>query len=80
MAEITATEKVMDDITTERKESLSRTDTEYKETALDAAAKGQGVSGFETLTLWQTVKAFKVCTATCALVAFSASTDGYQIG
>ncbi|KAF4809032.1 MFS transporter fmqE [Colletotrichum siamense] len=51
-----------------------------KDVTLDAAAKGQGVSGYETLTLWETFKAFKVCSATCFAVAFSAATDGYQIG
>ncbi|KAH8172225.1 sugar transporter domain-containing protein [Sarocladium implicatum] len=51
-----------------------------KEADMMAAAKGQGISGYETLTIWQTVKAFKVCTAYCFLVAFSAATDGYQIG
>lgn len=69
----------MDGIETEHRDSIVQ-NAEYKDTALDAAAKGQGVSGFEKLTLWQTMKAFKVCTATCALVAFSAATDGYQIG
>ncbi|KAJ4231878.1 hypothetical protein NW757_013847 [Fusarium falciforme] len=48
--------------------------------ALDAAAQGQGVSGFETLTWWETVKAFKVTAAICFAVTFSAATDGYQIG
>ncbi|SPO00282.1 probable MFS alpha-glucoside transporter [Cephalotrichum gorgonifer] len=48
--------------------------------AAEAAAKGQGVSGYETLSLWETVKTFKVNAAYCFLVAFSAATDGYQIG
>ena len=48
--------------------------------AAEAAEKGQGVSGYETLSLWETVKLFKVNTAYCFLVAFSAATDGYQIG
>ncbi|OBR14265.1 MFS alpha-glucoside transporter [Colletotrichum higginsianum IMI 349063] len=51
-----------------------------KHASLDAAAKGQGVSGYETLTPWETMKAFKLCSATCLAVAFSAATDGYQIG
>lgn len=51
-----------------------------KEAVMVAATKGQGLSGYETLTIWETVKAFKVCTAFCFLVAFSAATDGYQIG
>ncbi|KZL80761.1 mfs alpha-glucoside transporter [Colletotrichum incanum] len=55
-------------------------DVNPKHASLDAAAKGQGVSGYETLTLWETMKAFKLCSATCFAVAFSAATDGYQIG
>ena len=66
------------DITIERRETAD--DGHLKEASMMAAAKGQGLSGYETLTLWQTVKAFKVCTAICFLVAFSAATDGYQIG
>lgn len=51
-----------------------------KEASMEAAAKGQGVSGYETLGLWETIKSFKVCTLVCFMVAFSAATDGYQIG
>jgi hypothetical protein len=48
--------------------------------ALDAATKGQAASGYEDLGPWETVKAFKVCTLICFAMAFSAATDGYQIG
>ncbi|KAI1047176.1 hypothetical protein LB505_013180 [Fusarium chuoi] len=41
---------------------------------------GQLSSGYESLSLWQTVKVFKVATAYCFAAAFSAATDGYQIG
>ncbi|SCN84051.1 probable maltose permease (MalP) [Fusarium fujikuroi] len=41
---------------------------------------GQLSSGYESLGLWQTVKVFKVATAYCFAAAFSAATDGYQIG
>jgi hypothetical protein len=51
-----------------------------KDVTFDATARGQGVSGYETLTLWQTVKAFKVNAAVCFAVTFSGATDGYQIG
>jgi hypothetical protein len=51
-----------------------------KEASAEAAAKGQGISGYETLTIWQTIKTFKVCTFVCFMVAFSGATDGYQIG
>jgi hypothetical protein len=53
---------------------------ESKEAALEAEARGQGVSGYETLTLWQTAKKFKLNVAICFAVTFSAATDGYQIG
>ncbi|KAI9147043.1 MFS transporter fmqE [Paramyrothecium foliicola] len=68
------------DIVVERCEVAEGGHIGAKEASMMAAAKGQGLSGYETLSLWQTAKAFKVCTATCFLVAFSAATDGYQIG
>jgi hypothetical protein len=64
----------------ERRETLDDHVQPIKEAAQVAQAKGQVISGYETLTLWETCKAFKVCTAYCFLVAFSAATDGYQIG
>lgn len=45
-----------------------------------AIDKGQATSGYENLSLWDTVTTFKVATVTCFLAAFSAATDGYQIG
>ncbi|KAI9166336.1 MFS transporter fmqE [Paramyrothecium foliicola] len=45
-----------------------------------AAAIGQGVSGYETLTILQTVKQFKFNTLICCLMTFSAATEGYQLG
>jgi hypothetical protein len=50
------------------------------EAVLDAATKGQIISGYETLGLWETVKTFKFSSAVCFAAAFSAGTDGYQIG
>ncbi|KAF3389914.1 putative glucose transporter HXT5 [Talaromyces pinophilus] len=47
--------------------------------AVNAVLNGQAVSGYENLTPWETVKAFKLCTFICFAVAFSAATDGYQI-
>lgn len=47
---------------------------------LDATANGQARTGFETLTLRETVLKFKLCTAVCFAAAFSAATDGFQIG
>ncbi|KAM0421157.1 hypothetical protein ACHAPT_011049 [Fusarium lateritium] len=54
--------------------------TAEKTLSSDAAAAGQGVSGYETLTIWETAKKFKVNTFVCFLMALSAATDGYQIG
>ena len=53
----------------------SKVDTAVQE----AAARGQVISGYETLTPWETVKTFKIATAVCFGMAFSAATDGYQI-
>ncbi|GJC79617.1 hypothetical protein ColLi_02455 [Colletotrichum liriopes] len=50
------------------------------EAVVDAALRGQVISGYETLSIWETVKLFKVATASCFAAAFSAATDGYQIG
>ncbi|RSH89648.1 hypothetical protein EHS25_002199 [Saitozyma podzolica] len=46
----------------------------------DAAAKGQLVSGYESLSVWQTVQKFKMAFLVCFAATFAASTDGYQIG
>ncbi|KAF4464685.1 sugar transporter [Fusarium albosuccineum] len=51
-----------------------------KSISQEAASKGQGTTGYETLTLWETVKAFKVNALYCFAMTFSAATDGYQIG
>ncbi|KAH7109312.1 putative MFS alpha-glucoside transporter [Dendryphion nanum] len=48
--------------------------------AADAAIRGQAITGYEELTPWKTVKQFKMATAICFAAAFSAATDGYQIG
>jgi hypothetical protein len=50
------------------------------EAAASAAAQGQAVSGYEGLSLWETIKTFKIATIVCFGAAFSAATDGYQIG
>ncbi|VUC26714.1 unnamed protein product [Clonostachys rosea] len=43
-------------------------------------ARGQAISGYESLSIFETVKTFKMATLICFLAAFSAATDGYQIG
>ncbi|KAF6802055.1 MFS alpha-glucoside [Colletotrichum sojae] len=44
-----------------------------------AIAQGQITSGYETLTLWQTVKKFRLVSFVCFMAALSAATDGYQV-
>ena len=48
--------------------------------ALDAAMRGQVTTGYEDLGVLETIKTFKICTLVCFAMAFSAATDGYQIG
>ncbi|KAJ4237546.1 hypothetical protein NW757_013282 [Fusarium falciforme] len=48
--------------------------------AQDAAAKGQATTGYENLTILQSVKTFRRTIVFCTLAAFSAAADGYQIG
>jgi hypothetical protein len=51
----------------------------YKHDAQDnALARGQVESGYEGLTIWQTIKHFKIACLVCGLATFAASTDGYQ--
>ena len=63
----------------EHKETADETACAPKGLMADAAARGQGTTGYEELSIWQTVKAFKVTSAVCFLAALSAATDGYQI-
>ncbi|KAJ9419807.1 hypothetical protein FOXG_15485 [Fusarium oxysporum f. sp. lycopersici 4287] len=51
-----------------------------KELSSEAADRGQGISGYEGLTPWETIKKFKMNAAVCFAVTLSAATDGYQIG
>ncbi|KAK1488814.1 sugar transporter [Colletotrichum abscissum] len=52
----------------------------FSDAAVDAATRGQNISGYESLSIWETVKLFKIASAACFAAAFSAATDGYQIG
>lgn len=45
----------------------------------NAAAHGQITTGYESLSVWQTVKTFKMASAICFLTALTAASDGYQI-
>ncbi|KAH6950307.1 hexose transporter [Ilyonectria sp. MPI-CAGE-AT-0026] len=56
------------------------TTAKHDDVVLNAAAKGQAMTGFETLTLRETALKFKLCSAVCFAAAFSAATDGFQIG
>lgn len=50
-----------------------------KDLAVVAAAKGQTTTGYESMTVWETIKTFKMSCLVCFAAAFSAATDGYQI-
>ncbi|KAL4900635.1 hypothetical protein BDW74DRAFT_182470 [Aspergillus multicolor] len=50
------------------------------EAAIEAANRGQLATGYEHLTVIETIKTFKLATLVCFAMAFSAATDGYQIG
>ncbi|KAG8628291.1 hypothetical protein KVT40_004164 [Elsinoe batatas] len=65
---------------TEHRDVIDEAPVATKQIVIEAAQEGQGVSGYETLTPWQTAKTFRWVAAVCALAAFSAATDGYQIG
>lgn len=51
-----------------------------KNMSAEAAARGQGISGYESLSPWQTILHFKMNALICFAITFSAATDGYQIG
>ncbi|KAL4766803.1 hypothetical protein BDW60DRAFT_212587 [Aspergillus nidulans var. acristatus] len=63
----------------EHQEAIGAGVTETMKIGAEAAAQGQGTTRYETLTIWQTVKKFKMNALICILVTFSAATDGYQI-
>lgn len=44
----------------------------------NALARGQVESGYESLTILQTIKHFKMACLVCGLATFAAATDGYQ--
>ena len=50
-----------------------------KDLSANAAEQGQGITGYEGLASWQTVKKFKLNAAICFLAAISAATEGCQI-
>lgn len=51
-----------------------------KDVAVEAVVRGQAATGYEKLTLLETIMTFKVSTVVCFAAAFSAATDGYQVG
>lgn len=61
-------------------ENIAEDGFEKSDPAFDAVTKGQGVTGYEDLGVLETIKTFKICTLVCFAMAFSAATDGYQIG
>ncbi|KAL6235919.1 hypothetical protein BDW75DRAFT_229962 [Aspergillus navahoensis] len=57
-----------------------RAEPDKNEAAIDAANRGQLATGYEHLTVLVTIKTFKLASLMCFAMAFSAATDGYQIG
>lgn len=47
---------------------------------LEALDRGQGATGFESLTLWETAKTFKKAVLICTACALIGALDGYQVG
>ena len=46
---------------------------------LDAEARGQQESGYESLGAWETIKKFRRTALYMFFVTFAAATDGYQV-
>ncbi|KAF1949814.1 MFS general substrate transporter [Byssothecium circinans] len=63
----------------ELRENVKEDELTRNDTVTNALAKGQGISGYESLTVWETIKAFKMNALLCCLASVSAATDGYQI-
>jgi hypothetical protein len=61
-------------------ENIAEDTLEKHNPAFNAAIKGQATTGYEELGVVETIKTFKLCTLVCFAMAFSAATDGYQIG
>jgi type IV secretory pathway VirB6-like protein len=55
-------------------------DKDAHDTVNDAFARGQMASGYETMSIPQTIKTFKMACLVCFMATFAAATDGYQIG
>lgn len=58
----------------------TRTEPDKTQAAIDAANRGQLATGYEHLNVLETIKTFKIASLMCFAMAFSAATDGYQIG
>ncbi|KAL5328254.1 hypothetical protein ACEPPN_001752 [Leptodophora sp. 'Broadleaf-Isolate-01'] len=52
---------------------------DLKDLSAHAVAQGQALSGYENLSVWQTVWKFKICSFLCFLASISAAAEGYQI-
>lgn len=54
--------------------------TSKDENVADAYSKGQIATGYETISIPQTIMQFKMACFVCFLATFAAATDGYQSG
>lgn len=66
--------------TTQHVEMMGDEGFKASDPASDAMMRGQTTTGYEDLGILETIKTFKICTLVCFAMAFSAATDGYQIG
>lgn len=76
-----ATHEIRDD----EKVDVHHAETDHLETNVtkhdaqdNALAQGQVESGFESLSILQTIKHFKMACLVCGMATFAAATDGYQ--
>ncbi|KAL4874579.1 general substrate transporter [Aspergillus karnatakaensis] len=67
-------------VASEHQETVNDEPTAATKVGAEAAARGQGTTGYEGLSVWETVMMFKMNALICFMVTFSAATDGYQIG
>lgn len=77
-----ATHEIHDDFKVESNQQGEIDHVEANENKHDAQdnalARGQIESGYESLTIIQTIKHFKMACLVCGLATFAAATDGYQ--
>ncbi|RSM14737.1 hypothetical protein BHE90_014669 [Fusarium euwallaceae] len=64
----------------EEAQNTTKTAPNFEELTSTASAQGQGLTGYEHLSIWETIKKFKMASLICFVAAISAAAEGYQIG